>query len=101
MTLDFLKPRLLDDGEQTDYAAQIEALKDDDLVEEIRNQVYEAGFSPRVQTHHDQRCTLLYHEAVRREKTWIYCRGHNKAVLDAGGEVDESDRQKAREPIAA
>lgn len=88
MTLAFLKPRLLDDGEQTDYAGQIAILKDGDLVEEIRKQVYEAGFSPRVETHHDQRCTLLHREAVRREKTWLYCRGYNGAVLDAGGEID-------------
>lgn len=101
MTIAFLKSRLIDDGEQTDYAGQIEILTDDALVDEIRNQVHEAGFSPRVHTHHDQRCTLLHREAVRRKKAWLYCRGHNRAVLDAGGEIDETDRERACEPIAA
>lgn len=96
MTLPFLKPRLLDETEIRTYEGEIAVLDDDALVEETARQVYDGGFSPLVQTHHDQRCSACYREAVRRGREWLYAKGHNRAVVDAGGHLDERDIERAK-----
>ncbi len=96
MTLPFLKPRLLDEAEIQAYEGEIAGLDDDGLVRETADQVFNGGFSPLVQTHHGQRCSACYREAVRRGREWLYAKGHNRAVVDAGGHLDDRDIERAK-----
>lgn len=90
---------LLDEGQLTDYAGQLEILKDDDFVAEVAKQILDAGYSPRV-TVADQKAGIGYTEAQRREKPWLYVRAYNSAASSAGVELDRTDVEKAREPVA-
>lgn len=94
-----LTETLLDDGQLMDYAGQLEALSDNDLVDEISSQIYHAGFSSRA-TIADQKAGAGYTEATaRREMPWLYARAYNRAARDAGVELDAKDYERAREPV--
>lgn len=95
-----LTETLLDDGQQTDYAGQLEVLKDEDLVDETSKQIHRAGYSSRM-TVADQKAGICYAEAGRREKPWLYARGYNQAARSAGVSLDAGDLERARAPIAA
>ncbi len=95
-----LTETLLDDGQQTDYAGQLEALKDEDFVVETAAQIQAAGYSSRM-TVADQKARICYTEAGRRDKPWLYVQGYNRAARSVGQPVSPADLRDARAPIAA
>ena len=92
----FGKKRLLDEAQLAEYAAKLQAKNDDEIINEVRNQVYNAGFFP-VHSRHDQKATQCWKETERRQKPWLYQRGYNGALRDAGQEVTAFDLERASE----
>lgn len=90
---------LLDDGQLTDYAGQLEALTDEDFVSEISSQIYSAGYHSRMSVA-DQKAGAGYKEAIRREKPWLYSQAYNGAAKDAGVHLDATDYERAKPPVA-
>ena len=87
---------LLDAAALRKYAAGLEAGSDDELVDETRSQVYDAGFHQR-HSAHDQRATKCLEESERRGKPWLYQRGYNRAMKEAGSTPDAFAMERAPE----
>ncbi|MEL4069568.1 hypothetical protein WKW50_05410 [Ochrobactrum sp. GPK 3] len=83
---------------QTEYAAKLAAMNDDELVKETENKVWLSGYAannPRSAYH--WQCDACYDEAKQRAKPWLYKRGWNAAYVSAGHELSESDIEAAKE----
>lgn len=87
---------LLNALQLSQYAEILKMKSDKEFVEEVRTQIYEAGFSDRY-SQHDQKATECHEEANRRQKPWLYQRGYNSALKDAGGRVSAFDLERATE----
>lgn len=87
----------LSEEQKTAYAAHLITLDEAAFVAETAKQILDAGYS-RTHCASDDRCTLCYNEAKRRDAMYLYQRGYNKASRDAGVEVDHADIEKARKP---
>jgi len=92
----FGQRRLLGDDQLRDYAMLLRTKSEEELVEEARRQIYSAGFFP-VHSRHDQKATQCWQEAERRERPWLYQRGYNSALHDAGQKVESLDLERASE----
>lgn len=92
----FGKKRLLDEAQLAEYASELQTKTDEEIVAEVRSQVYNAGFFP-VHSRHDQKASQCWAETERREKPWLYQRGYNGALRDAGQDVTSFDLERATE----
>lgn len=88
--------RLLGEEQLREYASQLKTKTDDQLVEEVRTQVYDAALLVRHSVH-DQKATKCWEESERRQKPWLYQRGYNGAVRDAGEKPTAFDLERATE----
>lgn len=92
----FGNKRLLDEGQLRKYASELKTKTDDQFVEEVRKQVYDAALLVRHSVH-DQKATKCWEESERRKKPWLYQRGYNGAVRDAGEKPTAFDMERATE----
>lgn len=88
---------LLDEAQLAAYAAEVKEMSDQDYVSETQKQILYAGYTSR-HSAADQRAGICYKESVAREKPWLYAQAYNRAANDAGVEIDEKDRERARPP---
>lgn len=86
----FGEDRLLKEDQLRAYAGGLQCKTDDELVEESRSQIHSAALLVRHSTH-DQKATKCWEESERRGRPWLYQRGYNRAVKEAGGEINASD----------
>lgn len=91
----FSKP-LMTETALDEYTSDLEVKSDDELVSEVRSQVYSAAFLPRHSVH-DQKATKCWEESERRQKPWLYQRGYNSALREAGETPNDYDIEKATE----
>lgn len=92
-----LTENALSDEQKAVYADLLVTLDEAQFVAETAKQILDAGYS-RTHCASDDRCTLCYNEAKRRDAMYLYQRGYNKASRDAGIAVDQVDIEKARKP---
>ena len=92
----FGEDRLLKEDQLQAYAGGLQCKTDDELVEESRCQIHSAALLVRHSTH-DQKAAKCWEESERRGRPWLYQRGYNRAVKDAGGRVDAFDLERATE----
>lgn len=81
----------------SEYVAKVSSMDDDALVGEVANKVYLSAYAannPRSDYH--WHADVLYDEARRREKPWLYQRGWNQAYRLAGYEPSESEVEQAK-----
>ncbi len=92
-----LTEKALSEEQKTAYADHLVTLDEAGLVAEAAKQILDAGYS-RTHCASDDRCTLCYNEAKRRDAMYLYQRGYNKASREAGVAVDQADIEKALKP---
>ena len=92
----FGRSKLMDEARLRDYSKELEAKSDQELEEEVRDQVTSAAFFVKQSTH-DQKATKCWEESERRQKPWIYQRGYNSSLRDAGQKVEQFDLDRATE----
>lgn len=90
----------LTEAEIAEYAAKVAAMTDNDLVTETSSQIYKAGFD-RLYGKADQRVSVCFEDADRRDKAWLYARAYNRAARDLGIPLDQGDLERARIPQKA
>ena len=92
-----LTEQALSNEQKAAYTARLMEMDEATFVAETAKQILDAGYS-RTHCASDDRCTLCYNEAKRRDAMYLYQQGYNKAARDAGIDVDKADIEKARKP---
>lgn len=92
-----LTEKALSEEQKKAYADHLVTLDETGFVAEAAKQILDAGYS-RTHCASDDRCTLCYNEAKRRDAIYLYQQGYNKAARDAGIAVDQVDIEKALKP---
>lgn len=83
--------------DRTDYEAYVTSMTDDELVKETETKCWLSAYAannPRSDNH--WKTDVLYAEAKRRNKPWLYNRGWNAAWVSAGYELSDHDIEAAR-----
>ena len=70
------------------------SMGDEELSERVQREAYWAV--GRRHCVHDDNCSALYREAVRRGKPWLYAQGWNRFYTAAGGTLADSDIRAAQ-----